>query len=112
VTEVQKEFLLTLSYVYLQNNKQDRASTLLRALKTSFPDDPQVARCLAFVLVNEGRGADALSEMEAGFAFEADPELKEVSLLLRAQALWLCGKSEEARHSLSRLRLNNQASAS
>jgi len=112
VTEAQKEFLLTLSYVYLQNNKQDRARTLLRALKTSFPDDPQVARCLAFVLVRDGDGEAALAEMDAGFSFESDPELKQVSQILRAQALWLSGKPEEARYSLSRMQVENRSPGS
>lgn len=101
LTEPQKEFLLTLAYLYLQNAKWDRALTVLKALNVLYPGEPQIARCLALALLNTDQADAALWETEAGFANPATREEADAARLLKARALWALGHETEARRALA-----------
>lgn len=98
--ESQKEFLLMLAYLYLQNAKWDRALIVLRALRVLAPEDPQVARCLAYAALETGDGSTALREANTGFAVTNTPEEAEAGRLLKARAWWQLGLVDQAQRTL------------
>lgn len=99
--EPQKEFLLTLAYLYLQNAKWDRALVVLRALEILAPDDVRVSRCLACAYLHTGDLQAAWRAAEAGFRAPETREQDEAGRLLKAQILWQLGQSEQARNALA-----------
>lgn len=98
----ERDWLLLLAYLHLEQGKSEPACVLLRLLQRAFPTDAEVQRCLA------------LSEMMAGHPLEAsraatraigraEPELRVPVGLVFARALWDLGKHDAAREFLTNL---------
>lgn len=98
MTETQKQFLLLLAYLYLQNGKWPKALVLLRALEAFFPADPHVALNLAYAQLGAGNFEEALQRAEACTGSGAPEPLRLAALLIRSQSLWGLGREEEGRH--------------
>ncbi|ABC31783.1 protein containing tetratricopeptide repeats [Hahella chejuensis KCTC 2396] len=97
-----REWLLALAFVYLQQNHHKKALTLLQATAKLCPEDAYVTRGLAFACLKAARYKDALtlsdrSLRELGVKPETAP-----FLLIRSHALWALERPEEARKSLKK----------
>jgi type III secretion protein Y len=90
------DLLLALGWLYLRSGHHRRGLVLVLLARHAAPDDPAVARTLAWAFVVNGSGEEALAILD-GIApppsAAADPPLR----LLRSRALWLAGRAEEAR---------------
>ena len=87
-----------LAFLYLQNNKTDKAAVLLKALKVLYPDDVNIRRSLGYALIQADAAADGLTEVEACLARMRNKGPARAGLLfLRSRALWKLGRHEEAR---------------
>ncbi|OZG72683.1 hypothetical protein BTA51_14230 [Hahella sp. CCB-MM4] len=97
-----REWLLTLAFVYLQQNHHKKALVLLQATARLCPEDIYVIRGLAFACLKAGRFKDALSLCDQslrkqGIHLESAP-----FLLIRSHALWSLERREEATKSLKK----------
>lgn len=96
----QRNTLQVLGYLFLRMGRHTQAKRLFTALLALDPRDLLARRCLAAACLSLGEGEEALQHltnvMEAGPLSSRDAALH----LLKAQALWLCARPEEARTAL------------
>lgn len=87
------ELMDLLGYVYLQNNRPDKAAVLLAARDVLAPDHPRSLLTLALAQVRSakpGRALDTLDRLALQGAMDA------AFHLVRAQALQALGRADEA----------------
>ena len=92
----QRELLLSLGWLYIRCGHHRRGLVLVLLAALSAPEDIAAQRALAWALVVNGSGEEALATLDAlepGAAEPPDPAIK----LLRSRALWLTGRTEAAR---------------
>lgn len=99
---INREWLLALAFVYLQQNHHKKALVLLQAAAKLCPEDIYVTRGLAFACLKASRFKEALtlsnrSLKKLGIGQETAP-----FLLIRSFALWGLERSEEAQKSLKK----------
>src|SRR5262245_47090835 len=93
----QRDLLCELSYIYLACGQADKALALIRLVARCMPDDIGCLRVLAYALLANGRGEEALAALGRLAAIDHDRETRAPLLLLRSHALRLAGRSSEAR---------------
>lgn len=99
-----QEVLSLLVYIYLQNEKYDKALNLLQALKKIVPSDQYVNRSLAFAHLRKGNYREALLSAEQSMRDPNLPEdLKIASTLIKSKALMGLGQEEAARHAIQQI---------
>lgn len=100
LTTEQRTTLNVLGYLFLRMGQFERAKRVFSALAALEPDDKWARRNLAAICVQEGDGASALRHLHA--AQEGEPlSSRDAALhLLRAKALWLEERTDEARRAI------------
>jgi len=97
ISPSQRDLLCELSYIYLACGQADKALALIRLVVTCMPDDIGGLRVLAYALLANGRGEEALAAVDRLAAMDNDREARAPLLLLRSHALRLGGRTIEAR---------------
>jgi Flp pilus assembly protein TadD len=97
ITPSQRDLLCELSYIYLACGQADKALALIRLVASCLPDDIGCLRVLAYALLTNGRGEEALAAVDRLSAIDQDREARAPLLLLRSHALRLAGRTSEAR---------------
>jgi tetratricopeptide (TPR) repeat protein len=97
ITPSQRDLLCELSYIYLACGQADKALALIRLVAGCMPDDIGCLRVLAYALLANGRGEEALGAVDRLEAIDHDREARAPLLLLRSHALRLAGRTGEAR---------------
>ena len=92
--------LHVLGYLFLRMGHYDRARRVFAALAALDPHDRWARRNLAALAVQAGDGATALRHLQTVLN-QGPLSTRDTALyLLRAKALWLEGRKEEARRAL------------
>lgn len=92
----QRKTLYILGYLFLRMGLFDRAKRVFSALAALDPKDRWTRRNLAAIEVQEGNGAAALRHLQASMEGEALSSRDAALHLLRAKALWLEERKDEA----------------
>lgn len=93
MTAEEESFLALLGYVYMQNDRPDKAAVLFAALDRLAPGQGQVLRALALAQIRSGKAQRALDALDRlAMAGQADAAFH----LLRAQALGALNRQDEA----------------
>lgn len=87
------ELMDLLAYVYLQNNRPDKAAVLLAARDVLAPDHPRALLTLALAQVRAAKPARALDTLDRLALLGA---MDGAFHLVRAQALQALGRADEA----------------
>ncbi len=97
----QRRALLVLGYLFLRMGQFARAKKLFTALIALDSGDAWARRCLAAALLALGDGASALEHINKGMG-TAPPSSRDAALyLLKARALWLTGRADEAKNAVN-----------
>ncbi len=107
LTQRQKDWMMTVSYLHLEQHKPDRACVLLRLVYRAFPEDPEVQRCLALAELLSGSPVAAARAATRAFK-NSEGHLRVPVGLVFAKALWEQGKQEAARDFLASLLTNER----
>ena len=96
----QRQALLVLGYLFLRMGAFDRAAVVYQALAGQNPADREARRNLAYARLKLGDARAALDELRA--AMDGGPlSTAQAALhLIRAQALWNLGRTDEARRAI------------
>ena len=93
MTSDEASFLGLLGYIYMENDRPEKAAVLFAALNQLYPDVPRTLRALAFARVQSGKAEAALDALDRlAMAGGVDAAFH----LLRAQALGALGRTGEA----------------
>ncbi len=101
--ESQRRTLHVLAYMMLRMGQNERAGRLYAALAHLAPEgnpDRLALAGTAAVAIGEGNGAKALEALRGAMGGATLSSRKAVLHLMKAQALWLEGRREEARAAL------------
>jgi len=95
--ETNKDFLSLLGYIYLQNEKADKAMVVFETLQEMEPNNPRVRYSLSYAYYLGVRYEEALECIEA-FLVNAEYVRKYPSAyILKGKILWKLKRPEEAR---------------
>lgn len=100
LTRDQRQTLNVLGYLFLRMGQFDRAERIFSALAALDPDDLWAQRNLAAIAVHDGNGASALRHLQAVMGGQSLSSRDAALHLLRAKALWLEGRKDEARRAV------------
>ncbi|MDR3175521.1 MAG: tetratricopeptide repeat protein [Desulfovibrio sp.] len=100
LTTEQRHTLNVLGYLFLRMGQFERAKRVFSALSALDPDDMWARRNLAAIDVHDGDGASALRHLQASTGGEPLSSRDAALHLLRARALWLEGRKDEARRAV------------
>jgi len=93
MTAEEESFLALLGYVYIQNDRPDKAAVLFAALDRLSPGQARVMRALALAQIRSGKVQRALDTLDRlAMSGQADAAFH----VLRAQALGALGRQDEA----------------
>jgi hypothetical protein len=93
---------MLVAYLHLEQQKPGKACVLLRLAAQTWPDDPEVLRCLALGELLAGYPGAAARAATRAFKQSTD-ELRIPVGLVFAKALWEQGQQEAARDFLANL---------
>jgi outer membrane protein assembly factor BamD (BamD/ComL family) len=97
ISKKQKSYLLILAYIFLKNNKLEKAITIYKALWHLFPETDSIAFCLSYLYLSTGQYETAL--------FYADAYLRHknsrLGFLLKGQSLLMLGRHFEAKEAVN-----------
>ncbi|MEJ2044101.1 MAG: hypothetical protein P8X74_14870 [Reinekea sp.] len=100
------DWLLSMAYIYLQQNHYEKALILLQvAEKITRQDnstDSPVIRCLVFAYLKTTRYKEALVLCDRNLKKQGINQKTAPFLLLRSHALWALERQDDARKSLDR----------
>ncbi len=96
----QRKTLNVLGYLFLRMGQFERAGRVFSALLALDPKDRWARRNLAAIAVQAGDGAAALAHLQEGLEPGALSSRDAALHLIRARALWLEGRREEARNAV------------
>ena len=102
LTSRQRDWMMLVSYLHLEQHKPDRACVLLRLVYRAFPEDAEVQRCLALAELLAGSPVAAARAATRAFK-QSDDRLRVPVGLVFAKALWEQGKHDAAREFLATL---------
>jgi type III secretion protein Y len=91
------DLLHVLGYVYLRHGQGARAAVLLMVAGRAAPERRGIQRTLAAALIAAGLGDRAIAVLDHIEAAEPDAASHPMMRLMRARALLLQGRSDEAR---------------
>lgn len=89
--------LCSLSYLHLACGQGTQSVALLRLIVCNNSDDVDLLRILAYALISEGRGDEALPILDRLDTVDDDPSSRVPLTLLRSHGLRRAGRMEEAR---------------
>ncbi|UGA42058.1 MULTISPECIES: tetratricopeptide repeat protein [Bradyrhizobium] len=93
----ERDLLCALSYVHLACGQSAQSLALLRIAAREHSQDVDLLRILAYTLISEGLGDEALEVLDQLDAVDAHPSSRVPLTLLRSQALREAGRMTEAR---------------
>jgi predicted Zn-dependent protease len=99
----ERQSLAVLAHVFIRHGRPERALPLLRALARLFPDDPDIAKGLAYAALAAGDAAGAMAAADAYRALRPGGPGAALIELLRSRALSRLGRQAEAERALGRL---------
>ncbi len=102
LTDQERDALLVLGYIHLEQGHPDEAAVLLRPLHRYCPDDGEVEQCLALAELSSGRPERAAALAAHAYTLADTPERKAMGLIY-AKALWLSGDEAGAREVLLKI---------
>ena len=102
LTPRQRDWLMLLSYLHLEQHKPERAAILLRLAYRAYPQDAEVLRCLALAELLSGSPVAAARFATRAFK-QSDDKLRVPVGLVFARSLWEQGKHDAAREFLATL---------
>ena len=105
IKERHKDFLSILAYIYLKNNKHEKAITVYRALWHLFPESDKAALCLGYLYLTTQQYETALFYAEA---FLARNQKVGLGHLLKSQALSKLGRKVEAEKAVQQFFVSKQ----
>jgi tetratricopeptide (TPR) repeat protein len=97
INEKHKDFLSILAYIYLKNNKFEKAIAVYKALWHLFPDSDRLTLCLGYLYLATHQYETALFYAET---FLADNQEIGLGHLLKGRALYKLGKHFEAQKAI------------
>ena len=100
LTASQQRALLMLGYLYLRMGQGKRAKKLFAALVALDKDDSWARRGLAAACQALGEGEAALEHVNKAIGTAPLPSRDAALHLLRARALWLAGRTDEAQNAV------------
>ena len=100
LTVEQRKTLHVLGYLFLRMGQFQRAKRIFSALAALDPEDRWARRNLAALAVQEGNGALALQHLQTAMDKEILSSRDTALHLLRAKALWLEKRKDEARRAV------------
>jgi len=106
----QRDAMLLLADVYLEQAQGDKARVLLDGLAVLWPGDADVLRALAYACLRCGRADEALAAADAFVQLGPITPANAPILLIRSRALWGLERLDEAHAGLRRY-FDLQASA-
>jgi len=98
--EEQRRALLVLGSLFLRMGQYARARKLFSALLALKADDSWARRGLAATCAALGDGEAALKHIDQVLAMGSLPSRDAALYLVKARALWLCGRQDEARNAV------------
>ena len=101
-TQAERDWILLLAYLHLEQRKPEQGCILLRLLHRAFPMDAEVQRCLALGEMLAGNPLEA-SRAATRALGRAEPRLRIPVGLIFARALWDLGKQDAARDFIANL---------
>lgn len=93
----ERDVLCALSYVHLACGQSAQCLALLRLADHEACEDVDLLRILAYALISEGRGDEALAALDRLDKLDSQPSSRLPLMLLRSHALRLAGRMAEAR---------------
>ncbi|SMX56347.1 conserved protein of unknown function [Bradyrhizobium sp. ORS 285] len=93
----ERDLLCALSYVYLACGQSAPSLALLRIAAREHSDDIGLLRILAYTLISEHLGDEALDVLDRLEALDTHPSSRVPMTLLRSHALRRAGRMSEAR---------------
>ncbi|MGY3622254.1 type III secretion apparatus assembly chaperone SctY [Bradyrhizobium sp. USDA 10063] len=93
----ERDLLCALSYVHLACGQSAQSLALLRLLARDNSQDVELLRILAYALISEGFGDEALAVLDRLEILDDEPSSRLPLTLLRSHALRHAGRTEEAR---------------
>lgn len=106
LTRRQRDWMMTMAYLHLEQRRPDPARVLLRLVYRAFPEDSEVQRCLALAELLAGSPGAAARVATRAFK-QCEEHLRVPVGLVFAKALWEQGQEEAARDFLASL-LNHE----
>jgi predicted Zn-dependent protease len=101
-TPHERDALVILGFLHLEQARPDEAATLLRPLLRDRPDDGEAERCLALAELLAGR-AESAARLAAHAYPHAPAHLRTAMGLVYAKALWMSGDEAGAREVLLKI---------
>ena len=101
-TRSERDALVVLGYLHLEQSRPGEAAALLRPLHRSSPEDAEVERCLALAELQAGHAANA-ARLAAHAYTLADETMRHAMGLVYAKALWLAGDETGSRQALAKI---------
>ncbi|WP_375779013.1 tetratricopeptide repeat protein [Bradyrhizobium sp. ma5] len=93
----ERDLLCALSYVHLACGQSAQSLVLLRIAAREHSQDVDLLRILAYTLISESLGDEALAVLDRLDALDAQPSSRVPLTLLRSHALRQAGRMTEAR---------------
>lgn len=93
----ERDLLCALSYLHLACGQGAQSVALLRLIVRNNSEDVDLLRILAYALISEGLGDEALPILDRLETVDDDPSSRIPLTLLRSHALRRAGRMEEAR---------------
>ena len=97
---IDRQWLHTLAYLYIQQQQTDKAITVLEALLVIHPKDIQANKMLALSHLYQQQYQQALSTIDVLFELEDNNKDCDFLWLIRSKALWGLNKPAAARDAL------------
>ncbi len=94
------ETLLVFTYTLFIQEKYEKASSVLGVLYSIAPDNINVLRQYAVILLNTNNAEKGLDCTQQLLVLEHSPQRQAMARHLHASALWQLGKADEATHFL------------
>lgn len=101
ISSQQKEFLLVLGYLYLQNAKFMDAKIVFEALQLIYPKDLHILRSLSYAYLCDGDYEQAIELNEEIKSLNKSDDNLSFYYLLKSKALWRIQKTTEARQNFN-----------
>lgn len=98
----ERDALIVLGYLHLEQSRPDEAAVLLRPLHRCLPDDDEVEQCLALAELSAGNPGRA-AHLAAHAYTRANAKERKAMGLIYAKALWLSGDEAGAREVLIKI---------
>ncbi len=102
MNSLQKEYLLNLSYIYIQYGRFEDALTFLLLLKQLFSKDPVIMFLRAFAYLQLHNYAAAKEELDYGLPWATTAELRLSAYRMRSQAFFGLNLKDEYKFELDR----------